>query len=202
MPRFRIEVIETVKMGATICVISKTQEAAKRKLQKMVNGKYIDGFDKWYTGDKDIIAREIVSIKQLPSASEERAIRNESKKRLRKIDELVNNYIKNADGDDGDIYVEFSACKYEDENCNLPIVSTLDTVPIRGKIVVFEGGYVSPIMENPTWLQLCHIANNQIKYSGNHHYTFLESISIENRVPQWVRNRVGDDVIFCVFEMG
>lgn len=201
MPRFKIEAIETVRTRVIINITSKTAEAAKRRLQKVLS----DKLDKWHPSgsDDEIVSREVISVKQLPSAAEEKAIREESVRRVNKIYERVKKYIKKMNKRTK-IYVHFSAYEYEDEEQDLPIVGTLDVVPIQGNVVVFDhdSGYISPVMENPSWLQLCHIANEQIQYSDDHHHVFLESIDVEKRVPKAIRNRCPGGVTFCTFGMG
>lgn len=47
--------------------------------------------------------------------------------------------------------------------------------------------YTSPIVENPTWLQVAILANEMIKTTGDTHHIFLESIQLvkeENGIKQ------------------
>jgi hypothetical protein len=36
--------------------------------------------------------------------------------------------------------------------------------------------YVSPVLNNPTWRQMKHIAEKAMKVTGDHHHQFLEAI--------------------------
>jgi hypothetical protein len=42
--------------------------------------------------------------------------------------------------------------------------------------------YLSPVVENPTWLQVAIIANDAICATESHHHVFLEGISLVKRV--------------------
>ncbi len=37
-------------------------------------------------------------------------------------------------------------------------------------------GYRSPIMENPTWLEVALLANDMINCTGDNHHVYLEAI--------------------------
>jgi len=84
------------------------------------------------------------------------------------------------------VYVIYSA--YESDEEDEPI-DNLDEVAIKGKCVLFApqetyfGGeisrsYVSPIVENPTWLQLCVLANAMIRRTRDRHHCFLEGVDL------------------------
>lgn len=86
------------------------------------------------------------------------------------------------------VYVIYSA--YESDEDDDPI-DNLDEVAVKGKCVFFApqetfyGGeksrsYVSPIMENPTWLQLCVLANAMIRRTRDGHHVFLEGVERTN----------------------
>jgi hypothetical protein len=68
----------------------------------------------------------------------------------------------------------------------LPIAN-LDVVPITGKVVIRgsrihgiqrSADYESPIMESPSWLDLCVIANDQIATTRDRIHRYLEHIEI------------------------
>jgi hypothetical protein len=67
-------------------------------------------------------------------------------------------------------------------------LDNLDEVPIRGKVKFragrdeFYGGaasrdYESPVLEDPTWLDLCVHANRMILTTGDEHHCFLEGFA-------------------------
>ncbi len=83
--------------------------------------------------------------------------------------------------------VVYSACDH-DEN-DMPI-DNLDEVAIKGKAIIvaqpddFFGGkesklYQSPVLENPTWLELTVIANQSIHSTLDEHHVFFEGIDKE-----------------------
>jgi hypothetical protein len=68
-------------------------------------------------------------------------------------------------------------------------LDNLDEVSIRGKVKFragrdeFYGGaasrdYESPVLEDPTWLDLCVHANRMILTTGDEHHCFLEGFDI------------------------
>lgn len=83
--------------------------------------------------------------------------------------------------------VSYSA--YETTEDEVPI-DNLDAIPIRGAVRVrgdrteYFGGpksrdYEGPVLESPTWLDLCVIAHAQIRRTRDHHHRYLESIEVE-----------------------
>lgn len=102
------------------------------------------------------------------------------------IDEIICNKIGERVKKDGSkYYVIFCACEY-DENDN-PI-DNLDKVAIVGKCIFyserdeFYGGkksedYISPIISNPTWLDLCVFANQSIEKTRDIHHVFFEDFA-------------------------
>ena len=85
-------------------------------------------------------------------------------------------------------YVSYSA--YEDYTDNL------DEVAVEGRVQFIEEidtpneigmvmgnvpydtrkNYISPVMENPTWLEVALLANDMINETGDNHHIFLEAI--------------------------
>ncbi len=79
------------------------------------------------------------------------------------------------------VYVTYSAYETADD---IPI-DNLDEVAFVGKIQFTEGfsrwnrhTWKSQILENPTWLDLCVVANDKIKRTQDRHHVFLEGFSI------------------------
>jgi hypothetical protein len=82
--------------------------------------------------------------------------------------------------------VVFSAYKLDADK--IPI-DNLDEVPIVGKVMIrgnrhrIRGGqagkdYESPVMEGPTWLDLCAIANDQMVANRDRDRRYLEHIEV------------------------
>ena len=90
----------------------------------------------------------------------------------------------------GDQVVDYSAYS-SDENGD-PVADNLDDVPVEGVFVIrasaddFYGGDNSKsfkvVVESPTWLGLCVIANQMILTTGDRHHCFLEGIRKTKRV--------------------
>ena len=68
-------------------------------------------------------------------------------------------------------------------------IDNLDDVPIPGRVLIRgirdrrRGGqsskdYESPIMESPTWLDLCAIANDQIAATRDRVHRYLENVEV------------------------
>jgi hypothetical protein len=83
-------------------------------------------------------------------------------------------------------FVVFSA--YTLDADKVPI-DNLDEVPITGKVIIrgnrerIHGGqrskdYESPIMEGPTWLDLCVIANDQMAATRDRDHRYLERVEV------------------------
>jgi hypothetical protein len=94
------------------------------------------------------------------------------------IDQRVNDYVGK------DNHVHYSANPRDDDD--IP-VDNLDEVAVDGKVIFvaegdeFYGGdessdYQSPVLENPTWLELCKHFNDQIKTTGDYHHIFFEGV--------------------------
>lgn len=105
------------------------------------------------------------------------------------------------------VLVSYSAYDYVDEEHDIA-VDNLDEVPIPGKIVIrekadrFWGGdkardFESPVLDSPTWLDLCVQADNMIRKTRDTHHVFLELIQV---VKEETIN--GETVKICEFSMG
>ena len=97
--------------------------------------------------------------------------------------------------------VYFSAYKLDSDK--VPI-DNLDDVPIPGRVVVRgardrrRGGqlskdYESPIMESPTWLDLCVIAHDQIVATRDRVHRYLENVEVVGNTA---------DIQIAVFRLG
>lgn len=97
--------------------------------------------------------------------------------------------------------VDYSA--YELDKNDLAI-DNLDEVAVEGKVRFragrdkFWGGkasqdWESPVLENPTWLDLCVHANAMILATNDHHHCFLEGVEITGQ---------DGDVKLAEFSMG
>lgn len=80
--------------------------------------------------------------------------------------------------------VTYSAYKSDAEDCP---IDNLDQVAVQGRCVLvaaaddYWGGsrskpYRSPVLENPTWLQVCVCANAMIRRTRDQHHVFLEGL--------------------------
>jgi hypothetical protein len=94
--------------------------------------------------------------------------------RFDKIQQRVANAIK------GKCYVQFSA--YQQDKHGLP-VDNLDEVAFHGKVkfVIKQDSwradtYMSPVITNPTWLDVAILANEMIKQTKDTHHVYLEDI--------------------------
>jgi len=83
-------------------------------------------------------------------------------------------------------FVVFSV--YQLDADKVPI-DNLDNVPITGKVIIrgkrdrIHSGqtskdYESPIMDGPTWLDLCVIANEQMATTRDRHHRYLEHVEV------------------------
>ena len=98
-------------------------------------------------------------------------------------------------------YVVFSAYKFDADK--VPI-DNLDDVPISGRVLIrasrdrTRGGhlskdYESPIMESPTWLDLCAIANEQITATRDRNRRYLEHVEVVEKT---------SDIQIAAFRLG
>ena len=66
--------------------------------------------------------------------------------------------------------------------------NNLNDIAVEGRMVFIEEEtdyserYVSPVLENPTWIELCLRANDMINKTGDLHHVFLENIEINNSI--------------------
>lgn len=80
-------------------------------------------------------------------------------------------------GEECEVY--YSA--YESDEDGL-IRDNLDDIAVEGCVrFTYDGGFGdrsfrSPVLQSPTWLQVCGIAEEAIRISGDHHHVFLEGI--------------------------
>jgi len=88
------------------------------------------------------------------------------------------------------IFVNF--CKYEyyntNNNKNIKIMKyNLNKIPIEGNILIIDHGhnisgngkpYASKILESPTWLDICKIANDLIIATGTYSFKYLHDICV------------------------
>ena len=91
-------------------------------------------------------------------------------------------------------YVSYSAYHSTDDDV---YVDNLDEVAVEGRVQFVEEvdepsevtgmvmgnvpydtrkNYISPVMENPTWLEVALLANDMINCTGDNHHIFLEAI--------------------------
>ena len=85
-------------------------------------------------------------------------------------------------------YVVYSASDYIDDGSEFgKVANNLDEVAAEGKCIFsrersdFWGGensedYVSKTVVNPTWKDVCIMANKAIKKNNDYHHVFLEDI--------------------------
>lgn len=97
--------------------------------------------------------------------------------------------------------VQYSA--YETTEDGIPI-DNLSDVPIEGKIQLRASaddywggenseGYISPIVDSPTWLEIAVLADEMIRKTRDRHHSFLEGIHVLKEE---------DGVKICRFSMG
>jgi hypothetical protein len=74
----------------------------------------------------------------------------------------------------------------------LPI-DNLDEVPVSGKLLIRSGRrrraaqsieFESPVVENPSWLELCVIANNQLIATRDRKHRYLEQIDVVGSIDE------------------
>ncbi len=87
-------------------------------------------------------------------------------------------------------HVAYSAYELDEEK-NIPI-DNLDKIAVEGKVKFvakrdqFYGGneskdWESEIINNPTWLDVCVLANNMVQTTKDFHHIFLEGVSVLKR---------------------
>ncbi len=100
------------------------------------------------------------------------------------------------------VYIRYG-CYGEDEN-EIP-VDNLDDIAAEGEVVLvrqadswIDDAYKSRVIKNPTWLQVCVLAEKMIRHTGDKHHVFLEAITF---MPKETKAR-GDKVKVYEFSMG
>lgn len=89
---------------------------------------------------------------------------------------------------EGDEGAKINLCYscYKTDDRDVPI-DNLDEVAIEGKAIITQlsnykddeedhDDYESPIVENPTWLDVCVLFNQAIPLTGDYHHSFLEGV--------------------------
>jgi len=109
------------------------------------------------------------------------AIKNFNKLQENEMQKEIENSILNDI-----IFVKF--CKYEYYNTNIKIMKyNLNKIPIKGNILIIDHGhnisgngkpYASKILESPTWLEICKIANDLINTTGTYFFKYLHDICV------------------------
>ena len=96
--------------------------------------------------------------------------------------------------------VFFSAYKLDSD---MVPIDKLDDVPITGRVIIkgirdrsrgqLSKDYESPIMESPTWLDLCVIANDQMMVTRDRVHRYLEHVEVVGNTA---------DIQIAVFRLG
>lgn len=98
------------------------------------------------------------------------------------INERVDEYVKSHGAES--VHVHYSNYKMDERD--VP-VDNLDEIAVKGKVIFkassdeFFGGdessdYESPVLENPTWLELCRHFNDMMLTTGDFHHCFFEGV--------------------------
>jgi hypothetical protein len=107
---------------------------------------------------------------------------SEFKVKYREASDPMHQKVEDAIKEKGgsEFWVYYSA--YESDPDGIPI-DNLDVIPMAGKVKVVEDNffgsgkcYSSKVLENPTWLDLCVVANEMILATGDKHHIYLEGI--------------------------
>jgi len=92
-------------------------------------------------------------------------------------------------------HVQFSiiqACLMEQPYCRKTARRMFNKIPIAGKLIFCEwhnpfwgGGfnYTSQVVQSPTWLEICGLANDMIHVTGDHHHIYLEGLDVSKLEP-------------------
>lgn len=56
------------------------------------------------------------------------------------------------------------------------VTNNLDNIAARGRVRFTYLGHESQEIENPTWMDVCMIADHMIGATGDHHHVFLEGV--------------------------
>jgi len=103
--------------------------------------------------------------------AEQKQVEKDSSKAYDAIHDKVEAYIKKTGK--RKVFVLYSA--YSTDKHGVPI-NNLDKIAVKGKCQFVEGKYKSPVMENPTWLQMTALANEMIKKTKDTHHCYLEGV--------------------------
>lgn len=99
---------------------------------------------------------------------------------------VMNDTVKDALPAGENMYVYYSAYKFS-KTTDEPL-NNLKQVAVRGKVMFIQEHdgddfwgkgetYQSPVVENPTWLDVAVLSNKMIQTVGDHHHIFLEGVS-------------------------
>lgn len=89
---------------------------------------------------------------------------------------------------DQDCYVFYAAYKDDKDGCP---IDNLNEIAISGKVKFVEQGdtfygsgesYRSKVLENPTWLDVCVVANEMILTTGDKHHIYLENVVLTEKM--------------------
>lgn len=84
------------------------------------------------------------------------------------------------------VHVEYAAYNTDEEDCP---INNLDAIAVPGPCVLmaerneYWGGepskaFYSPLLHDPTWLQVCVYANQMIRRTRDRHHVYLESLEL------------------------
>lgn len=108
------------------------------------------------------------------------SIKHFNKLQENEMQKEIRNYILNDK-----IHVNF--CNYEYYENSKIMKYNLHQIPIKGNIIIVDQGhnisgngkpYASKILESPTWLEICKIANDLIITTGTFFYKHLHDICV------------------------
>ena len=96
-----------------------------------------------------------------------------------------------TDAIDGDVHIIYSATSEKEEDGSQ--IDNLDDIAVEGEVIFSQSceGYEesdkdfqSDILKNPTWLDVCKVANESLETTGDCRgdHIFLESVYITNRL--------------------
>jgi hypothetical protein len=93
---------------------------------------------------------------------------------IKRIDAIVNEEIND------ECIVVYSAYDYDDYG---RLINNLEEVPVNGKVkfVSEDGEFESEILESPTWLDICVVANKMLKNAMDYQNRHFEDIDVFDR---------------------
>lgn len=71
------------------------------------------------------------------------------------------------------VKVQYSAYQLDDD---LIIIDNMHEIAVQGKVIFRHKRHKTPVLENPTWLDLCVLVNERILETDDHHHCFLEGV--------------------------